>query len=68
MKAELESIDFNQVWELVEPPKILNPLAASGSTKGKEDRTVRWKSSRQGWWLKGLLRKKALIMRKPSHL
>ena len=39
MKVEMESMDFNQVWELVEPP--LNPLAASRFTRGKEDQMRR---------------------------
>ena len=43
MEIEMESMHSNQVWELVEPPPILNLLAVSGSIRGKEDRMGRWK-------------------------
>ena len=66
MKAELESTDSNQVWNLVE--LLTNIKAISGSTRGKEDRMEMWRPSKQGWWLRGLLKKRALIMRKLSRL
>ena len=47
MKAELESMDSNQVWNLIETPANINLLAISGSIRGKKD-LMRLRPSRQG--------------------
>ena len=68
MKTEMEFIDSNQVWELVEPPANIKPIGCKWVYKRKRGSNGKVEPSKQGWWLRGLLRKRALIMRKPSRL
>ncbi|XXG73024.1 hypothetical protein AAC387_Pa07g2006 [Persea americana] len=67
MKAKMESMCSNQFWTLVHLPANIKPIGASGSTRGKEDRTEEFRPLSPGSLRKGILRKKVSTMRKPSR-
>ncbi|XXG72907.1 hypothetical protein AAC387_Pa07g1901 [Persea americana] len=67
MKAEMESMYSNQVWTLADLPANNKPIGASGSTRGREDRTEEFRPLSPGSLRKGILRKKVSTMRKPSR-
>ena len=68
IKIELESMNSNQVWELVEPPANIKPIGCKWVYKRKRGSDGKEETFKARMVAKGLLRKRALIMRKPSRL
>ena len=68
MKTEMESMDSNQVWELVEPPANIKPIGYKWVYKRKRGSDRKVKTFKARLVAKGFTQKMALIMRKPSRL
>ena len=64
----MESMDSNQVWELVEPPANIKPIGCKWVYKRKRGSDRKVETFKVRMVAKGLLRKRALIVRKPSRL
>ena len=66
MKSEMDSMYTNQVWDLVELPKGVRPLVASGSLRERLMQMAKYKPTRLGWWRRVSVSAKALTTMKPS--
>ena len=65
MKVELESIDSNQVWDLVEALANIKPIGCKWVHKRKKGSDGRSRPLRQDLLQKDILKGRALTMRKP---
>ena len=68
IKAELESMDSNQVWDLVEVPDNIKPIGCKWVYKRKKGSDGKVETLKARHQLRDLLRKRALIIWKPSRL
>ena len=57
----------NDVWELVDFLKDINPLDANGYSRPKETTKEMLKDTRLGWLLEGIHSERALISQRLSH-
>ena len=67
IKAELESMNSNQVWDLVEASANIKPIGFKWVYKRKRGFDGRSRPSRQGLLRKDILRGRALTMRKSFY-
>jgi hypothetical protein len=68
MKCDLESMYSNNVGYLVKVSNGIELLVVNRFIRERKEWMGRLKPSRQDWWLKVLLKKKGLIMRKLFRL
>lgn len=49
MKNEIQTLEDNKTWELVDLPKAKTAIGIGGSTRLSIIQVVKWKYSRLGW-------------------
>ncbi|KAL0396309.1 UNVERIFIED_CONTAM: Retrovirus-related Pol polyprotein from transposon TNT 1-94 [Sesamum calycinum] len=67
MKSEMDSMDSNQVWTLVDPSKGGKPVKCKWVYKRKLELMAKLQPSRLGSWRKDTLNDSRSTLRKPIH-
>jgi hypothetical protein len=67
MESEIESMNDNQVWNLVDPIDGVRPIGYKWFSRKKRTRMEMFTSIRHDWWRKALSRFMVLTIMKLSH-